>query len=910
MNKRSCLMLAGLVLSVAALAQDSLSVTEIQPDTAAADSVWIAAAIPTADTALITPGAGPLTTTRTVTSNRFYSLPDAHINSVISATNGVVNGNGSLYFRGSRSDEIAYFIDGFSVKETHTGEMAAPINLAAVEELSITTGGWGVEYGNSLGGLINFKTREYQGKPGIFGKWTIEPVRNNHRIEASVVGALPFSRGITYLLSAETDNGDDIRPCFMPETYYVHAPSKDYFWADTLQYSWSVWDTTDTMGLDNWSGDWADSSEKAWQNEKERRIAGGWVRGWTKGGAEYLPHSDYNKYRAVGKLSYSLGPIGAKLKLLGIVTRDQQAEYSAFYKYNLDGYYSRLQKSFLLGATWEHGFSDRFAYSVRASRHHSQTRLGIRDTVSEKGRSWWQDYTFLPDSDTNGNRIFDAYEGLPPFSNINNPYGVSGIFCTYGLAPRWERTSSDYNSVKVDASYKINRPHRLSGGVEMKQYRVNKKYTFFASDPWNSAWNPEVFFYEHYDYKPIARSAYVSDDFTNERFLIQGGIRVDHINLGDDFNYHDTYNYYINAYVKEAASIQVALKAALLLTERTNISLGYGQHRNTPLWQNIYYTAAGYWPRHTKADSAVDFQKANLYEAGVHHQLGQGTSLDVNFYRKNMHHLLQPGIKTDPYIGFSYLEYAYAQYGTARGMEVYLKHATDYFLGEFNYSYSRALSADQDSNHIVLSYNQPHKGNITTIFYSGQDFGPQIARRHPLGDITVGLTNTFGTGFPFTRTDLLGHFIGGINDSLLPSYLYTDLLISKKVKYRRVALSLDVEVLNLFNRKIVQGVYPATGEVAYDGKVISISDFSVTPIPDSVSYTVDGNGDPVMTPNPYYSRWRDLNGDGQIDQNEKYITYKAAWNDYASDPFNARRVPYSRDYMVPRRFKLALSVSF
>ncbi len=91
-----------------------------------------------------------------------------------------------------------------------------------------------------------------------------------------------------------------------------------------------------------------------------------------------------------------------------------------------------------------------------------------------------------------------------------------------------------------------------------------------------------------------------------------------------------------------------------------------------------------------------------------------------------------------------------------------------------------------------------------------------------------------------------------------------------------------------------------TGDVDNDGSIITLSDFSTSPIPDSTSYTwYDYNGDgaqdadepSVMVPNQYYSKWRDLNSDGEISQYEKYITYVSAWNDYISDPFTGTRTP-------------------
>ncbi|MDQ7797531.1 MAG: TonB-dependent receptor plug domain-containing protein [Candidatus Edwardsbacteria bacterium] len=911
-----------LYLPLWAGAQETIPV----PDTLKTDSTEIVIVVPAndtlaADTIIARPVGGPVygvtqnykpstPGTRVVYPREIAATPNANIISILSATNGVVNGNGSLYFRGSRSDEIAYFIDGFNVTEQYTGEIATPINLAAIEELSVTTGGWGVETGDAMGGVVNFKTKEYSDKFNIFGKWTTEPSRNGNKFETALGGALPFYKNISYLLSAETDNGDDIRPCFMPEKFYVPDPSKDYLWVDTLRYSYSTWDSI-SLG---WTGGWEDSTDGAWQAEKAQRIADGWVRGWKESDAEYLPHSDYNKYRITGKASYKIQPLDAKLSLLGIATRDQEARYNASWKYNLDGYYSKLQKSHLLGATWTHSIANKINYTLKLSKHHSQTQSGIRDTIAEKTRSWWEDYTFLSDTDADGDSMYDAYEGQAYSSNdVDNPYGVDGIFYTTGLARVWEKSFSDYASGKLDVSSRINEYNRLSGGVEFKKYRVYKKYNSLPWEPLASYYSPVGVFVQSYDFKPETRAIYIQEHFIYDKIAINAGLRFNHVNLGDSFNYTNFFWLTDSTplYEKRKSTASLGTNITYLLFPSTHVECGFNQYYQIPAWDDFYKKI------HLSlysVNTLADYQKTTLYETGITHQINTNTAVNANFYYKNINNILQSREMLDSTTGLNYIYYYYyGDYGTVKGFELNLDHKTDYFIGQFNYSYSKALSAikDNDSNNIVMNYNQSGKFKLVTNFYSGDNFGPKVANFHPLANITLGLTNNLGTGFPYTHKDLKGNTIGNLNDSLLPSYWYTDLLISKKMNFNKVNLSLDLEILNLFDRKNVSGLYSVTGEVNYDGKFFDLSEFiALGNTPDSISYTVDGNGLPVMVPNPYYSKWRDLNSDGTIDPYENYNSYITAWNDYISDPFNPYRVPYSSAYLAPRRFKLALSVSF
>ena len=81
-------------------------------------------------------------------------LPLRGVSSVIALQTGVVEDEGSLHIRGSRSDEIGYYVEGASVRNVVTGSSAVGLIDEALEEIQLQAGGFNAEYGGANAGII------------------------------------------------------------------------------------------------------------------------------------------------------------------------------------------------------------------------------------------------------------------------------------------------------------------------------------------------------------------------------------------------------------------------------------------------------------------------------------------------------------------------------------------------------------------------------------------------------------------------------------------------------------------------------------------------------------------------------------------------------------------------------------
>ncbi len=100
---------------------------------------------------------------------------------------GVVSsddGNGSLNFRGARSDANYYFIDGIKVRAA-----ANSLPQSAIEQVSVTTGGIPAQYGDVTGGVVSITTK---GAASTYGG-SMEYVTSGYRINDKIYGLDPYA---------------------------------------------------------------------------------------------------------------------------------------------------------------------------------------------------------------------------------------------------------------------------------------------------------------------------------------------------------------------------------------------------------------------------------------------------------------------------------------------------------------------------------------------------------------------------------------------------------------------------------------------------------------------------------------------------------------------------------------------
>jgi len=209
-------------------------------------------------------------------------------------------------------------------------------------------------------------------------------------------------------------------------------------------------------------------------------------------------------------------------------------------------------------------------------------------------------------------------------------------------------------------------------------------------------------------------------------------------------------------------------------------------------------------------------QTTNSYDVGVMHGFGDGFTLDISGYYKDVKDLIQKC----SFVGNkgSFSTYANRDYADIRGFRVVLNKKTGSFVGSMNYQYSVATGKSSGvssapptfyadgtitevySKDILMDFDRNHNLLINLGYVTGENFGFRIGTFYPLSDIAVSSNSYLRSGRPFTYNAVSGQF--DVNNMRTPWEYNTNVKISKKLRdFFGVQASIYLEVFNLFNNQ-------------------------------------------------------------------------------------------------------------
>lgn len=742
---------------------------------------------------------------------------------IISLQAGVTNIGGELHIRGGRANEVNFTVDGMSVSDPVDGGSALSVDMDAIKDMKVMTGGFPAEYGNAQSGVINIVTKD--GDPFFSGKLEY----NTDHIIGSGRNSDVFKFAI----------GGPIVPFASPElkeklTFYLNGGGE---WLDGRLKDYYIGDPNQDFVLNGRT--LLESVFDRYDPYKDRNNILGIDTG----------NRNYNTYNVNLKTKYDLNPAQ---KVTFAVRGDRSYNYPFSYnwRYALQHYaYDETVQSQYIG-TYDHVFNNTMNLKVKASYYTKSSNSGPRGIDREKYM-----YLAIDPNNVPANYIDKVLMGNYGYASVD--YDGDGVY-DYGFLPanewvyrlesqEYPRTIPGFNppgtiysnfiddktttvNFRGDFEWQINQTHLGKTGLEIIKHNIKKNQlqnflsiyedrrqafltgiydiTQYNLDNWGTAnqvpsqlyaiesmvevpvtVDDLVPIYKPQDYFAAAKAAsgkrdgyqadpwqvayYIQDKMEWEGMIVNAGLRFDLWYLGADYKVAQDNGTFTKRSFAKGDRMQMMVSPRLgvshPITDRDVLRFAYNYQNQLPQMQYIFTSKT---PEDanlsdvtiTVGNPQLEPQITVTYEVGLSHQLSDDYVLDMTAYYKNLYNYVSTmKERKEDEQTVTWYKFISQDYGSARGLDIQLEK----LLSNFN-SWSIAYS---------LAWAQGN--NSATVI---QDENTQL-REFPLDwdvrhNASISYTFRIGRGeeffIPFTDTILpLDDFVANLTWSLASGSPYT-----------------------------------------------------------------------------------------------------------------------------------------
>jgi len=729
-------------------------------------------------------------TSAIVSSEEIKMMPVDNLDQVINLQAGVMrDAEGKLHFRGGRSNEVAYLVDGVAVNDAFNGEFSLEIENNSVRQLEVISGTFNAEYGQALSGVVNIVTKDgsqkFEGTASAYlGNfftsnddlfWNLEKVnaKGPKDFQFSFSGPTKILNDLTFFLSGR------------------------YFKTDGFIYGKRVYnigdtgptipdESTPTFFFNNNTGDEAFIS----MNPEERK--------------------SYN-----GKLTYSLESWKFSYSFFGDDTWNKY--YNHGYRLAPDGIRNHYKSNVI--------------NNLQISFFPSQNTFAALKLSSNLNKYWG--YLYADELDP---RYVDPNQSTP-ISDYTFRYGGNET-------DRYDRYTWSYVAI-LSAESQISKEHKIKGGVEGRYHVLYNHWKDLRNltegqldDFGNSIWtpgysNPGTKYHEKYKEYPYELSAYIQDKMEYDIMIINAGVRFDYFNsntyLPADIRNPLDNPLFPGANVERKAKYETQLSPRLgvsfPISDEGAIHFSYGHFFQIPTFENLYRNNAYNIDQTTTLSSMLGnpelrAQKTVKYELGLQQVLFPNISADVSVYYSDIRNLLGMEI-LETYEGYSFARFVNRDYGNVKGLLVTLeKRHSDYFSAKVDYTYQVAQGNASDPTQIF--YNSQSSPPIETT----KKFVPlnwdQTSTLNisltvgNLADWSVGIIWSYGSGSPYTEDTRYTQNLRFENNGRKPSTMNLDLKAAKTFEVLDLDINAYLIVYNLFDIKNENNVSATSGRAGID----------------------------------------------------------------------------------------------
>ena len=747
-----------------------------------------------------------------IASDEIAQLPVTEVTELIQLQAGVTqDADGQLHFRGGRSGEVAYLVDGVPVTNRFDGGSAIEIENEVIQELQVISGTFNAEYGQAQSGIVNIISKtpdsKYSGRLSVYSGAHLsnqtdkfigidDPTNNlEYNIQGNLTGPIPLSKKLSF--------------------YAFARYNKDGGWLNG-ERRYQPSDSWRTRVFEQWYN----------LNFTERQFG------------QYLPYTQYgdslhlfngdrsvvqmnpsNKLSVNAKLYYQMAS-DIRVFYNFFTDRLESKEYDNAYRYTPDGIPTVHKKAFNHTVNLTHTLTSNLFYELNLSYfgenrktylYESEDDVRYQDEVSSL-----MGYKF---GGTDNKREYIDFQNY--LAQCDLTWQIDKINLTkFGFSVK--KFNLDYEEITTTT-------------VPNSYYLPTTKWTTF-DEYYNLSRSPVLLVPERstllnnqYTHNPFEFALYAQDKLEVGELIANIGLRFDYfepdgvVPVDPRAAYNAVLGGLETTYAKASKKYQLSPRFGLAfpISDRGVIHVSYGHFLQIPQFQYLYYNSefelSSGFKETIMGNADLEPERTVAYEVGLQQQLAQDFGLELTVYSKDIRNLLGQEI-FDTLDERVYFRYANRDYGNVRGITIAVeKKPSGFMSGRLDYTYQVARGNASDPNAVFqqnqstrpaeaqkqvipLNWDQTHTINATLRVGNAKSW-------------TMSLIGRLGTGLPYTADTPQERQLETVfmNNERKPLNYNVDVFAQKYFKLGGQRLVFFARCFNLFDTANHLTVFSSTG---------------------------------------------------------------------------------------------------
>ncbi|MCX6120646.1 MAG: TonB-dependent receptor [Ignavibacteriales bacterium] len=760
--------------------------------------------------------------TAIVDSKKIEALPITSFQDVLALQAGVVAG----HFRGGRSGEVTYLLDGIPMTDPNTGSAVINVNTNSIQEMQLVTGAFNAEYGNAMSGIVNIATKNGGNElKGNITAYSGGYVTSHSDIFTGLQKVNPFnSQWLEVSLNGPIVSND----------LFFYIDARHYYTAGNLFgiRKFNTFDITNARAAS--TADW---------NIQET------------GDGATVPMAPYLEMYLQAKLTYKPSAT-FQISYNCILNNNRGKDYNFAFKYNPDGELSNFTKGYVNNLNITHTINSKTYYNVGASY-------------------FFHDYREYLDQSPFS--LSDLFNRRDPFNQdyVNTALlqAPEGTFVTGGTIMAHNVNNTGSYLVKFDITSQATDNHMIKGGLEFNKYQLFLHYINLQMPQGDINRDPvldgkpflegpvvipsiESLNNQLYLHRPMQFSAYLQDKMEFKSLIVNFGVRFDWFhpdgqvlaNPADPNVYWPLQPQYQDSVIAPGVTDttllhQIAVQkrmgfwyknatdkyqfsprlgVSFPITDQGIIHFSYGLFFQMPSFYQLYQSPgyklriAGSTFLGTIGNPDLNPEQTTKGELGLQQQLSDDISIDITGYFNDIRNL-SGTLNEIIYVyggAAEYSKFVNTDFGFVRGLVISIdKRLANSWAATLDYTFQIAKGNASDPNAAVnllnsgvlpetqlipLDWDQLQTLNVTLSYANPSNWGASFNFR-------------YGSGTPYTPQGLtnVGQLV--YNSAIKPATYNLDARIYKDFKIGGKTLSLFLRIINLLDTKNPLNVYTDTG---------------------------------------------------------------------------------------------------